>query len=142
MYNGEMPEALYGFLGFVVIAAALATVFFIWRSPTPTGADRREDPRVEAPPDCAVLSVDGAPYPLKNWSARGFLAEPYDGNLSVGEKCVVNIHVRQEPFDIAFAAEVVIVRKGAGELAGRFVFLPLDNKGQIDAYFAFFAQMR
>jgi hypothetical protein len=54
----------------------------------------------------------------------------------------VNIHVRQNPFDIAFAAEVEIVRKAGDELAGRFVFLPPDNKGQIEAYFAYFGQMR
>ena len=104
-------------------------------------ADRRREPRVKPPPSCGVLSVDGAPHSLKNWSATGFLADSYEGHLAVGQKCFVNFHVRQDPFDIAFAAEVVIVRKDAGELAGRFVFLPSDNKGQIAAYFTHFAHM-
>lgn len=137
-----MVENLYvltGLVGGTVVVAALA---FAWVSRRPKEADRRREPRVTAPPNCAVLSVDGAPYSLKNWSATGFLADPYEGNLAVGQKCVVNIHVRQNPFDIAFAAEVVIVRKGEGELAGRFLFLPLDSKSRIDSYFAYFAQMR
>lgn len=135
----EYPYALAGLVG---VVALLAAALFYWRSRRPVEEDRRREPRVEAPPNCAILSVDGAPYPLKNWSATGFLADPYEGNLTVGQKCIVNIHVRQDPFDIAFAAEVVIVRKGAGELAGRFTFLPADNRGQIESYFAFFAQIR
>jgi hypothetical protein len=135
----ENPYVLAGLIGTV---GALAALLFVWRARRPVKAERRQEPRVSAPRNCAVLSVDGTPYELKNWSQTGFLADPYEGNLAVGQKCVVNIHVRQDPFDIAFAAEVVIVRKGAGELAGRFVFLPSDNKGQIEAYFTYFAQMR
>lgn len=126
-----LPAGLFGIAG---VAAAL----WFYRRPAPLSEpeDRRREPRVEAPPSCAVLSIDGTLYPLKNWSTTGFLAEPYRGNLAVGQRCLVNIHVRQEPFDIAFAAEVVIVRKEAEALAGRFTFLPTDEKGQIEAYFA------
>jgi len=131
-----LPAGLFGIAG---VAAALW--FFRRPSSQAEPEDRRSEPRIEAPPSCAVLSVDGTPYPLKNWSTTGFLAEPYEGNLAVGQRCLVNIHVRQEPFDIAFAAEVVIVRKEAGALAGRFTFLPTDGKGQIEAYFAYFGQM-
>jgi hypothetical protein len=109
--------------------------------PKPTGADRRTGPRIDTPPNAATLSVDGAPYPLKNWSAQGFLASPYEGTRAVGDKCVVNINVQQAPFAITFAAEVVIVRKEAGDLAGRFVFLPPENVAQIEAYFAFHTRM-
>ncbi len=109
-------------------------------APQPTGADRRRDPRIEPPPECALLSVDGTPYRLKNWSAQGFLAS-YDGGRVAGDKCLVNIQIRQAPFDFAFAAEVVIVRKDSGDLAGRFVFLSPDNAAQIDAYFKFYTHM-
>jgi hypothetical protein len=136
-----MFEDLYILAGLVGAAGLVAAILFVWAPIRPTPSDRRQAPRIAAPPNCAVLSVDGAPYPLKNWSVTGFLADPYEGNLAVGQKCFVNIHVRQDPFDIAFAAEVVIVRKKERELAGRFVFLPSDNRGQIEAYFAYFAQM-
>jgi hypothetical protein len=109
--------------------------------PRPTGPDQRRALRVEAPQNSATLSVDGAPYPLKNWSAHGFLASPYSGNRAVGDKCLVNINVMQDPFAITFAAEVVIVRREGSDLAGRFVFLPQENIEQIEAYFAFHSRM-
>jgi hypothetical protein len=138
-----MPEAFYGFLVLAVVLAAWAALrFFRRRSPEPERTDRRTQQRIEPPSDCGLVSVEGVPYPLRNWSAQGFLANPYNGQLAVGDKCIVNIHVRQEPFDIAFAAEAVIVRKAAGELAGRFVFLPPEGKGLMDAYFAYHTQMR
>ena len=136
-----MFEHLYilaGLLGGVGVV--LAILFF--RPSRKPSIDRRGAPRIAPPPDCAVVTVEGAPYPLKNWSATGFLAEPYQGKLDVGQKCVINIQVRQNPFNIAFGAEALIVRKGARELAGRFIFLPPDDKGQIEAYFAYHAQMR
>ena len=138
-----MFDNFYLLVGLVGIAVVAAALWFFKRGPrrVEETAERRAEPRIEAPANCAVLSVEGAPYPLKNWSTTGFLAQPYEGSLAVGQKCLVNIHVRQDPFDIAFAAEVQIVRKGGGELAGRFTFLPSDEKGQIEAYFAYFGQM-
>ena len=109
--------------------------------PSPDDADRRRGLRVDAPPDTATVSVDGVPHPLKNWSAHGFLAGPYTGPRIVGDKCVVNLNIRQDPFAIAFAAEVVIVRKDGSDIAGRFVFLPPENKAQVDAYFTFYSRM-
>jgi len=138
-----MIESLHLTLGVVGAAAVVGTILAMRRSPPALqGSDRRRAPRIEPPRDCAVLSIEGSPFPLKNWSVSGFLAEAYDGPLSIGQRSFVNFHVRQNPFDIAFAAEVEVVRRGAGELAGRFVFLPPDNKGQIEAYFAYFGQMR
>lgn len=109
--------------------------------PASTGADRRRGLRVDAPQDTATVSVDGVPHPLKNWSQHGFLAGPYAGQRTVGDKCVVNLNIRQDPFTIAFAAEVVIVRREGDDIAGRFVFLPPENKAQVDAYFAFHSRM-
>ncbi len=105
----------------------------------PAGANRRQAPRVDTPPQCAVY-FDGKAYPLKNWSALGFLAGPYDGGLIVRQRCKLTIHVRQDHFDIEFDAEAIIVRKDAGGLAGRFIFLPPDKKRQIEAYFAFYVR--
>jgi hypothetical protein len=135
----EHFDVLILLLGAVAVTAAV--VFFLASRTAPT-EERRRSPRIEAPPDCAVVSVNGVSYALKNWSATGFLAAPYDGNVAVGQKCIVNIRVRQEHFDIAFAAEALVVRRGAGELAGRFVFLSPNDKGKIEAYFAYHAQMR
>jgi len=109
--------------------------------PAPTGADRRRGLRVEAPEDTAVISLDGASYPIKNWSTHGFLAGAYSGPRAAGDKCIVSIDIRQDPFAIAFATEVVIVRREGTDLAGRFVSLPPENKAQVDAYFAFHARM-
>jgi hypothetical protein len=122
--------------------AVTAAVVFLLASRPVRRKDRRGAPRVEPPPDCAIVAIEGAAFPLKNWSATGFVADPYRGRLAVGQKCVVSITVRQEPFDIAFAAEALVVRRGAAGLAARFVFPPPDNKGQIDAYFTYHAQMR
>jgi hypothetical protein len=108
---------------------------------SPDDADRRRGLRVEAPRDTATVFVDGVPHPLKNWSAHGFLAGPYTGPRAVGEKCVISLSIRQDPFAIAFATEVVIVRKDGSDIAGRFVFLPPEYKAQVDAYFTFHSRM-
>jgi hypothetical protein len=109
--------------------------------PSPTGADRRQGLRVEAPKDSAAVSVDGTPYPLKNWSQHGFLASAYAGPRVVGDKCLVNLNIRQDPFAISFAAEAVIVRREGNDLAGRFVFLPPENMAQVEAYFTYHSRM-
>jgi hypothetical protein len=101
----------------------------------PAGANRRQAPRVDTPPECAVF-FDGKRYALKNWSTLGFLAGPYDGSLIVKQRCKLRVHVRQDQFDIEFDAEAIVVRKDAGGIAGRFIFLPPDKKRQIEAYFA------
>src|SRR5258708_39825195 len=104
-------------------------------APAPAGANRRQAPRIDTPPECAVF-FDGQRYPLRNWSALGFLAGPYDGGLIAKQRCKLKVHVRQDHFDIAFDAEAVIVRVDAVAIAGRFIFLPPDKKRQIEAYFA------
>ena len=106
-------------------------------APEPQGANRRQAPRIDTPPECSVF-FDGKRYPLRNWSTLGFLAGPYDGSLIVKQRCKLKVHVRQEQFDIAFEAEAVIVRKDSGGIAGRFIFLPPDKKRQIESYFAFY----
>ena len=108
-------------------------------APEIAGANRRQAPRVETPPECAVY-FDGKRYPLKNWSTLGFLAGAYDGGLIVKQRCKLKVHVRQDAFDIAFECEAVIVRKDAGGIAGRFIFLPPDKKRQIEAYFAHYVR--
>ena len=107
-------------------------------APAATGANRRQAPRIDTPPECAVF-FDGQRYPLKNWSTLGFLAGPYDGGLIIKQRCKLKVHVRQGQFDIAFDAEAIIVRRDAAGIAGRFIFLPPEKKRQIEAYFAFFA---
>ncbi|MBI1774215.1 MAG: hypothetical protein HYR63_02605 [Proteobacteria bacterium] len=107
-------------------------------APEVGGANRRQAPRVDTPPECAVF-FDGKRFPLKNWSTLGFLAGPYDGDLIAKQRCKLKIHVRQETFDIAFDAEAIIVRTDASGIAGRFIFLPPDKKRQIEGYFAHFA---
>jgi hypothetical protein len=133
------------FLALVLVAAAgiAATVFAVRQMlPARERREQRRAARVDPPPDSALLSIAGVAYPLKNWSAGGFLAEAPGLAIAVGQRCIVNIQVRQNPFEIGFAAEVEIVRKSEGEVAGRFVFLSPDNKEQIEAYFTYFGQMR
>ncbi len=109
--------------------------------PNPTGSDRRRGLRVEAPQDTAVITLDGASYPIRNWSAHGFLAGAYSGPRAVGDKCRVGIDIRQDPFAIVFSVDVVIVRREGTDLAGRFMSLSPEGKAQVDAYFAFHARM-
>lgn len=107
----------------------------------PSEPERRRALRVAAPPNSANVSLDGASYPIKNWSMYGFLAGGYAGPLVVGDTCRVSVDIRQEPFVIAFATEVVIMRREGSDMAGRFVSLPTESKSLIDAYFSFHSRV-
>ncbi len=98
-------------------------------------AERRRAPRVAMPGHCFVV-IEGNQYPLRNWSATGFFASPYDGELAVDRKFNVGISVRQDNFDFVVDAEAVVVRRDADGLAGRIISVAPERKRQIEDFFS------
>jgi hypothetical protein len=98
-------------------------------------AERRRAPRVDLPGHCFVV-IEGNQYPLRNWSATGFFAAAYAGELTVDRTFNVGISVRQDNFDFVFDAEAVVVRRDAGGIAGRIVDVTPEIRRQIDEFFS------
>jgi hypothetical protein len=110
-------------------------------APVPSGAERRQAPRVSVPPECTI-KVGSQSYPLLNWSVLGFIAGPYSGSLVPKQRFKLSIKVRQDHFDIDFDSEATVVRIDATGIAARFVFLPPEKKRQIETYFAYYQRAR
>ncbi|MBI1774264.1 MAG: PilZ domain-containing protein [Proteobacteria bacterium] len=99
------------------------------------GADRRQALRVDTPAHCFVV-IEGRQYPLRNWSAIGFLASPYEGELAENGTFEVAISVRQDVFDFIVDARAIVVRKDAAGLAAKIVSVAPEVMRQIEAYFS------
>jgi hypothetical protein len=81
-------------------------------------SEKRSEPRVEV--NRATIHLEGRAYPLKNWSAHGFLAASYAGELKAGDEVEVGIAV---PFvgtmrEFEGKARVIRVDEERGEIAG------------------------
>jgi hypothetical protein len=100
--------------------------------------ERRGALRVETPPECVVF-IEGRTHALRNWSASGFLASPYDGGLKENRGFMVRVAIRHDHHDFVFDARAVAVRRDAGGLAARFVAVSEQNQRLIDDYFNHFA---
>ena len=90
----------------------------------------REQLRVdvnEEPADGAV-EIGGVTYPVKNWSARGFLAAPCDAGCKVTDRVSIAFSVGGAPDRITFRCRALVIRvdRERHELAG--VFLSLDEQ--------------
>ena len=101
------------------------------------GTERRQAERFDMPGHCFVV-IEGNQYPLRNWSATGFLASPYDGDLTVDKTFSVGISVRQDNFDFIVDAEAVVVRRDDAGLAARIVSVSPERRRQIDDLFSQF----
>ena len=99
--------------------------------------ERRGVERVDTPIECFV-TIDGRQHPLKNWSATGFLAGPYDGDLKENRGITVRIAIRHEQHDFVLDARAVVVRRDAGGLAARFIAIPPQSQKLMDDYFSHF----
>ena len=97
-------------------------------------AERRRSPRMDMPAHCFVV-IEGNQYPLRNWSATGFYASPYKGELTVDRTFNVGISVRHESFDFIVDAEAVVVRREEDGIAGKIVRVAPEFRRQIDEFF-------
>ncbi len=88
-----------------------------------TEKDWRREPREEV--DDGSVEIDGHTYPVKNWSARGFMAKPCDVDCSVADQLDVTFSIRIARETIEFSCRTIVVRvdKKRQELAAAFVML-------------------
>ncbi|SRR5258708_5989025 len=96
--------------------------------------DRRGAPRVEVSPEC-FAAIDGRKFSLRNLSATGFLASPYDGDLKENRSFTVRIGIKQDHHSFMVDARAVVVRRDAGGLAARFMSMSGESQRQLDDYF-------
>lgn len=98
--------------------------------------ERRSEPRVDL--DRATVRLEDRVYPLKNWSAHGFLAGSYDGELKVGDKVEIRVSV---PFvgvarEFSGLARVVRVDEDRAEIVGYMEAMGAEWSSEaLDAYF-------
>ncbi len=90
--------------------------------------ERRSEPRVDL--DRATVRLEDRVYPLKNWSAHGFLAGSYGGELKVGDKVEIRVSV---PFvgvarEFSGLARVVRVDEDRAEIGG--IWKPWAKSGR------------
>ena len=82
--------------------------------------DRRREAREDVPG--WTVRIDGETFPLKDWSAMGFLASAYTDDKMAGDKVDVTFSVPAAT-GFEFSAQAVVVRidKKSQELAAEFV---------------------
>ena len=88
-----------------------------------TDKSRRREPREDV--DDGSVEIDGHAYPVKNWSARGFMAKPCDVDYNIADQLDVKIAIRFPIEKIEFGCRAIVVRidKKRQELAAAYVTL-------------------
>ena len=88
-----------------------------------TEKNRRRERREEV--DNGWVEIDGRTYPVKNWSAHGFMVRPCDVDCNVADKLDVKIVIRFAIEKIEFSCSAIVVRidKKRQELAAAYVVL-------------------
>ena len=77
----------------------------------------------------------GHAHPLKNWSATGFLASPYDGEVTEKEAFAVHIEVRQDNQVLEIDARAIAVRRDSAGLASAFTSMSTKDRQRLDMHF-------
>lgn len=72
------------------------------------GIENRREPREDV--EDGWVEVRGNTYPLKNWSARGFLAGPCDVDVRVASRLDVKVSVPVNDERLEFEARGMVVR--------------------------------
>ncbi len=88
-----------------------------------TEKNRRRDPREEV--DDGSVEIGGRTYPVKNWSAHGFMAKPCDVKCNIADQLDTTFTLRFDNEEIEFSCNAIVVRidKKSQELAAAFVML-------------------
>lgn len=91
-------------------------------------SDRRFEPRGNHID--GQISIEGRPYPLKDWSRRGFSAGAYTAEHYPGDKIDLDVEVEVDGEPLAFECRAIVVwvDRDRRELAG--VFTDLDLRVQ------------
>ena len=94
-----------------------------------TEKDRRREQREEV--DDGSVEIDGHIYPVKNWSAHGFMAKPCDVDCNIGDHLDVKIAIRFAIEKIEFRCRAIVVRldKKKQELGAAIIML--DDAAQL-----------
>ena len=94
-----------------------------------TEKGRRRGLREEV--DDGSVEIDGRTYPVKNWSARGFMAKPCDVDCNIADELDVEFALRFAGQKIEFSCRAIVVRidKKRQELAATYVML--DDAAQL-----------
>ena len=93
--------------------------------------ERRDEP---AEPLCeGTVEIDGARYPLVNWSQSGFLAKDYSGDRGARDKAEVTLSVTLAgyPFEFTTTAMLVRVDRESRKAVGAFVDMETSLKVEI-----------
>lgn len=100
----------------------------LFRRLSSSGTERRREPRGSEID--GQVSIDGRPYPLKDWSRRGFSAGAYTAEHYPGDKIDMKVEVEVDGEALAFRCRAVVVwvDRERRELAG--VFTDLDMRVQ------------
>ena len=77
-----------------------------------------------------TIHMDGAAYPLVNWSQSGFLAKDYTGERSAREKLQVTLSVTLagSPYEFTTTAMLVRVDRDGRKAVGAFVDMETSLK--------------
>lgn len=77
-----------------------------------------------------TIHMDGATYPLVNWSQSGFLAKDYTGERSAREKLEVTLSVTLagNPYEFTTTAMLVRVDQEGQKAVGAFVDMETSLK--------------
>ncbi len=105
-----------------------------WFGGTSVQPERRGAPRIEAPTSSTV-TIKGRAHPLKNWSATGFLASPYDGEVTEKEPLSVHIEIQQDHESFGIDARAIAVRHDSAGLAATFTSMSTKDRQRLDAHF-------
>ncbi len=100
--------------------------------------ERRREEREEVSE--GTVSIFGDPYPLKNWSATGFLAGACDLGLEEGKEVSIamSVPLDDERLEFRCQALVVEVNAEARELSAMFMMLDAGARAKIDRHFGVF----
>jgi hypothetical protein len=96
-------------------------------------SERRHAPRVEL--KHGVAKIDSKTFPVKNLSTKGFVLEPYQGDLVAHQRVYLTLVLAVNGQERDFATDAVVVRTADQTLAGRFNDLRHDARRAIERYF-------
>ena len=91
--------------------------------------DRRRYPREDV--DDGSVEIHGQIFPVKNWSARGFMAKPCDVDCNIADELDVKIVIRFASEVIEFNCQAIVARIDKKRLELGAAFVKLDDADQI-----------
>ena len=94
-----------------------------------TEKDRRRDPREDV--DDGSVEIHGQIFPVKNWSAHGFLAKPCDVGCNIADELDVKIVIRFASEVIEFNCQAIVVRIDKKRLELGAALVKLDDAAEL-----------